>query len=223
MPDRAVAIKMQNTIKVPCAPNVHKLRTSRRMKRGRGSRSWEGSECQKCMKNRRVCCHTGESKVRIEVDNETRVDTTLTTALIYSAAQCESYPLYNELWFTSASPAERVILFIAGQRSSFSCRIYGNHIVNTLTYHRTSVAACRIVSRRQLVNLQRRFATHTSRTNLQTCYTFESLSKTCNTLQHCKYREKSFAMQPAVTLKWFFAQHRIIASWRCKLPSVTPP
>ena len=42
-------------------------------------------------------------------------------------------------------------------------------------------------------NLQRRFATHVSRTNLQTCYTFESLSKTCNTLQHCKYREKSFA------------------------------
>ena len=42
-------------------------------------------------------------------------------------------------------------------------------------------------------NLQRRFATHVSRTNWQTCYTFESLSKTCNTLQHCKYREKSFA------------------------------
>ena len=33
-------------------------------------------------------------------------------------------------------------------------------------------------------NLQRRFATHVSRTNF---------SKTCNTLQHCKYREKSFA------------------------------
>ena len=42
-------------------------------------------------------------------------------------------------------------------------------------------------------NLQRRFATHVFRTNLQTCYTFESLSKTCNTLQHCKYREKSSA------------------------------
>ena len=42
-------------------------------------------------------------------------------------------------------------------------------------------------------NLQRRFATHVSRTNLHTCYTFESLSKTCNTFQHCKYREKSFA------------------------------
>ena len=42
-------------------------------------------------------------------------------------------------------------------------------------------------------NLQGQFATHVSRTNLQTCYTFESLSKTCNPLQHCKYREKSFA------------------------------
>ena len=30
-------------------------------------------------------------------------------------------------------------------------------------------------------------------TNLQTCYTFESLSKTSNALQHCKYRKKSFA------------------------------
>ena len=44
-----------------------------------------------------------------------------------------------------------------------------------------------------LVNLQRRFATHVFCTNLQTCYTFESLSKTSNALQHCKYRKKSFA------------------------------
>ena len=42
-------------------------------------------------------------------------------------------------------------------------------------------------------NLQRRFATHVFCTNLQTCYTFESLSKTSNALQHCKYRTKSFA------------------------------
>ena len=70
-------------------------------------------------------------------------------------------------------------------------------------------------------NLQRRFATHVSRTNLQTCYTFESLSKTCKTLQHCKYRKKSFATGHYT--EWFFAQHRIIASWRCKLTSVTPP
>ena len=44
-----------------------------------------------------------------------------------------------------------------------------------------------------VVNLQRRFATHVFRTNLQTCYTFESLSKTSNALQHCKYRKKSSA------------------------------
>ena len=44
-----------------------------------------------------------------------------------------------------------------------------------------------------LVNLQRRLATHVFRTNLQTCYTFESLSKISNTLQHCKYRTKSSA------------------------------
>ena len=42
-------------------------------------------------------------------------------------------------------------------------------------------------------NLQRRFATHVFRTNLQTCYTFESLSKTSNALQHCKYRKESSA------------------------------
>ena len=70
-------------------------------------------------------------------------------------------------------------------------------------------------------NLQRRFATHVFCTNLQTCYTFESLSKTSNALQHCKYRKKSFAT--AVTIEWFFAQHHIIASWRCKLTSVTSP
>ena len=29
--------------------------------------------------------------------------------------------------------------------------------------------------------------------------------------------------QRAVTLEWFFAQHHIIASWRCKLTSVTSP
>ena len=69
-----------------------------------------------------------------------------------------------------------------------------------------------------LVNLQRRFATHVFRTNLQTCYTFESLSKNSKALQHCKYRPLR-----AVILEWFFAQHRIIASWRCKLTSVTPP
>ena len=39
-------------------------------------------------------------------------------------------------------------------------------------------------------NLQRRFATHVFRTNLQTCYTFESLSKTSKALPHCKYRKK---------------------------------
>ena len=44
-----------------------------------------------------------------------------------------------------------------------------------------------------LVNLQRRFATHVSRTNLQTWYTFKSLSKTSNALQHCKYRKESSA------------------------------
>ena len=42
-------------------------------------------------------------------------------------------------------------------------------------------------------NLQRRFATHVFRTNLQTCYTFQSLSKISNALQHCKYRKKSSA------------------------------
>ena len=29
--------------------------------------------------------------------------------------------------------------------------------------------------------------------------------------------------QRAITLEWFFAQHHIIASWRCKLTSVTSP
>ena len=40
---------------------------------------------------------------------------------------------------------------------------------------------------------QCRFATHVFCTNLQTCYTLESLPKTSNALQHCKYRKKSFA------------------------------
>ena len=71
-------------------------------------------------------------------------------------------------------------------------------------------------------NLQRRFATHVSRMNLQTCYTFESLSKTCNTLQHCKYREKSFATG-RYTRMIFRATSYHHASWRCKLTSVTPP
>ena len=70
-------------------------------------------------------------------------------------------------------------------------------------------------------NLQRRFATHVSRTHLQTFYTFESLSKTSNALQHCKYRKKS--SEAECNTRTFFAQHRIIASWRCKLTSVTPP
>ena len=71
-------------------------------------------------------------------------------------------------------------------------------------------------------NLQRRFATHVFRTNLQTCYTFESLSKTFKALQHCKYRKKSSATG-CYTRMICFAQHRIIASWRCKLTTVTPP
>ena len=42
-----------------------------------------------------------------------------------------------------------------------------------------------------------------------------------NALQHCKYRKKSSAT--GCYTERFFAQHRIIASWRCKLTSVTPP
>ena len=69
----------------------------------------------------------------------------------------------------------------------------------------------------KVVNLQRRFATHVFRTNLQTRYAFESLSKPCNALQHYKYRKKSSATG-FYTRKIFLA-----TSYRCKLTSVTPP
>ena len=60
-------------------------------------------------------------------------------------------------------------------------------------------------------NLQRRFATHVFRTNLQIWYTFESLSKTSNALQHCKYRKESSATG-CYTGKIFRA-----TSYHCKL------
>ena len=47
---------------------------------------------------------------------------------------------------------------------------------------------------------------------------FQKLATRCSTANIAKNRS-----QRAVTLEWFFAQHRIIASWRCKLTSVTPP
>ena len=60
-----------------------------------------------------------------------------------------------------------------------------------------------------LVNLQRQLATPI-RTNLQTRYT-ESLSKTSNVLQHCKYRKKSSATE-CYTRTIFRA-----TSYHCKL------
>ena len=60
-------------------------------------------------------------------------------------------------------------------------------------------------------NLQRRFTTHVFHTNLQTCYTFELLSKTSKALQHCKYRKKSSATG-CYTRMIFRA-----TSYRCKL------
>ena len=74
-------------------------------------------------------------------------------------------------------------------------------------------------------NLQRRFTTHGFRMNLQTCYTcckflnrFQNLATCCSTANIAKN-----CPQRGVVLEWFFAQHRIIASWRFKLTSVTPP
>ena len=61
-----------------------------------------------------------------------------------------------------------------------------------------------------------------------TCYTdqccckflnrFQKLATCCSTANIAKN-----CPQRGVTLEQFFAQHRIIASWRCKLTSVTPP
>ena len=47
---------------------------------------------------------------------------------------------------------------------------------------------------------------------------FQKLPTRCSTANIVKNRS-----QRAVTIEWFFAQHHIIASWRCKLSSVTPP
>ena len=47
---------------------------------------------------------------------------------------------------------------------------------------------------------------------------FQKLPTRCSTANIAKNRS-----QRAVTLEWFFAQHHIIASWRCKLTSVTSP
>ena len=76
-----------------------------------------------------------------------------------------------------------------------------------------------------LVDLQRRFATHVFRTNLQICYTcckflnrFQKLATRCSTANSAKNRP-----QRGVTLERFFAQHRIIANRRCKSTCVTPP
>ena len=45
--------------------------------------------------------------------------------------------------------------------------------------------------------------------------------KNLQRVKHCKYRKK--IVRNGVLLERFFAQHRIIASWRCTLTSVTPP
>ena len=64
---------------------------------------------------------------------------------------------------------------------------------------------------------QRMFLTRICRhVTLLNC--FQKLATRCSTANIAKNRS-----QRAVTLEWFFAQHRIIASWRCKLTSVTPP
>ena len=47
---------------------------------------------------------------------------------------------------------------------------------------------------------------------------FQILATRCSSANIAKNRS-----QRAVTLEWSFAQHRVIASWRCKLTSVTPP
>ena len=47
---------------------------------------------------------------------------------------------------------------------------------------------------------------------------FQKLPTRCSTANIAKSRS-----QRAVTLEWFFAQHHIIASWRCKLTSVASP
>ena len=47
---------------------------------------------------------------------------------------------------------------------------------------------------------------------------FQNLATRCSTANIAKNRP-----QRGVTLDRFFAQHRIVASWRCKLTSVTPP
>ena len=46
--------------------------------------------------------------------------------------------------------------------------------------------------------------------------------KNLQRVKHCKYRQK-IVRNGVLTLERFFAQHRIIASWRCTLTSVTPP
>ena len=47
---------------------------------------------------------------------------------------------------------------------------------------------------------------------------FQKLPTRCSTANIAKN-----SPQRAVTLEWFFVQHHIIASWRCKLTSVTSP
>ena len=47
---------------------------------------------------------------------------------------------------------------------------------------------------------------------------FQKLPTRCSTANIAKN-----CSQRGVTLERFFAQHRIVASWRCKLTSVTPP
>ena len=72
-----------------------------------------------------------------------------------------------------------------------------------------------------LVNLQRRFATHVFFARICRHVTllnrFQKLPTRCSTANIAQNRS-----QRAVTLESFFAQH-IIASWRCKLTSVTSP
>ena len=123
-----------------------------------------------------------------------------------SAAQLETYGLGKGEKMNSKEPNVRRALQGWADLQTYACT--GNPYAHTRTHARTHANTCKRThthSRQPFAqkvvlhwstcnaNLQRRLATHVSRTNLQTCYTFESLSKTCNTLQHCKYREKSFA------------------------------
>ena len=65
-----------------------------------------------------------------------------------------------------------------------------------------------------LVNLQRRICRHVTLLNR-----FQKLPTRCSTSNIAKNRPQ----RGVYKLEWFFAQRRIIASWRCKLTSVTPP